>query len=62
MAPPSQTERRSLWLTDLIKLAGVIIALHEAFTARDPVVFGVASFMLAGAQGVENVWRRVGSG
>lgn len=43
-----------LWITWLIKVAGLVIAVHEAFTTRDPVVFATASFMLAGAQGAEN--------
>lgn len=62
MAPPSQSERRGLWLTDLIKLGGFVIAIHEAFTTRDPVVFATASVMMAGAQGAENVLKKVGSG
>lgn len=53
--------RRALWITDLIRLAGIVIAVHEALTSRDPGVFVIASFMLAGAQGGENVIKKVAS-
>lgn len=49
-----------LWtgvVTTCIKLGGLAIAGHEAlFTGppRDPVVFAVAAFMMAGAQGIDS--------
>ena len=47
-------ERVGLWITWAIKVAGIVLALHEGFTTRDPAVIGLAGFMLAGAQGAEN--------
>jgi hypothetical protein len=44
-------------VTTCIKLGGLAIAAHEAlFTAppRDPVVFALAAFMMAGAQGIDS--------
>lgn len=40
----------TLVLANLTKLAGLVVAVHEAFTARSPVVMAVAAFMMAGAQ------------
>lgn len=42
-------------LTFLIKFAGLVIALNEAFfqAPRDPTVFATAAFMMAGAQGAD---------
>lgn len=40
----------ALFVTNVIKVSGLVIAIHEAFTNRDPVVLGLAAFMLAGAQ------------
>lgn len=48
------SDRATFAITNLIKLAGLVIAVHEAFSARDPVVFATASFMLAGAQASES--------
>lgn len=45
------------FVTTCIKLGGLAIAGHEAlFTnpPRDPVVFAVAAFMMAGAQGIDS--------
>lgn len=48
-------ERRvGLWITWATKVAGIVIAIHEGFTTKDPYVIGMAGFMLAGAQGAEN--------
>lgn len=42
-------------LTFCIKVAGLLIALNEAFLQdpRDPTVFATAAFMMAGAQGAD---------
>lgn len=53
-APPP-TDRVSLGITWAIKLGGIVIAVHETFTTHDPAAYAVASVMMAGAQGVENV-------
>lgn len=45
----------TLLVTNLIKLAGVVVAVNEAFTTRDAVVLATAAFMMAGAQASENV-------
>lgn len=60
-SPPSRSSRSddALWLTKLIKLGGFFIAIYNAVTVRDPATFAVASFMLAGGQGAENVLRGV---
>lgn len=44
-------------VTNLIKLGGLAIAGNEAIlqgSPHDPVVFAVAAFMMAGAQGVDS--------
>jgi hypothetical protein len=65
MAKPSRppAERGAQALTSLIKLAGFVMAVNEALveTARDPYVLAVAAFMMAGAQGIDELikaWRR----
>jgi hypothetical protein len=40
----------TLLLTHLTKVAGLIVAVHEAFTTKDPVVLAVAALMIAGGQ------------
>ena len=40
----------ALIVTNIIKVSGLVIAIHEAFTTRDPVVLALSAFMLAGAQ------------
>lgn len=57
--PQSSRTDDALWLTRLIKLGGFFIAIYNAVTVRDPASFAVASFMLAGAQGAENVLKGV---
>jgi hypothetical protein len=47
-----------LWITRCIKACGALIAVHEAVTTRDAATFAIASFMLAGAQGAENIIRK----
>jgi len=45
-------------VTSLIKLGGLAIAGNEALfqdPPRDPIVFAVAAFMMAGAQGLESL-------
>lgn len=46
--------RASLVVTNLIKLAGIVIAVHEAFGAVRPAAIGLAAFMLAGATSLES--------
>lgn len=58
MATRNGSPAVDLFITRLIKVAGVVIAVHEAATTRDPATFAIASFMLAGAQGAENIARR----
>lgn len=44
-------------VTSLIKLGGLAIAGNEALlngSPHDPVVFAVAAFMMAGAQGIDS--------
>lgn len=41
--------------TALVKVAGLVIAVHEAFTARNSQVLATAAFMMAGAQGADVV-------
>jgi len=56
--PPSSTVRTANIITTLIKLGGLAIATNEAFIVsppRDAVVLGLAAFMMAGAQGLENL-------
>jgi hypothetical protein len=48
-----------IWITHLIKLAGVVLALHEGLTTKDPAVIGLAGAMLAGGQGIENFLKGV---
>ena len=51
-------ERVSRLITFGIKIAGVAMAVNEAFLVsppRDPVVLGLAAFMMAGAQGVDSI-------
>lgn len=46
-------------LTLTIKAVGIAIAANEAFLTepqvRDPLAFGIAAFMMAGAQGFDNI-------
>ena len=45
-------------ITSLIKLGGLAIAGNEALfqdPPRDPIVFAVAAFMMAGAQGLDSL-------
>jgi hypothetical protein len=53
-------ERLTNWafaITSVIKLGGLLIAANEALLnpePHDPVVFAVAAFMMAGAQGIDS--------
>ena len=40
----------TLILTHLTKIAGLVVAIHEAFTTKDPVVLALAALMIAGGQ------------
>jgi len=49
--------RAATVVTNLIKLGGLAIAGNEALlqgSPHDPVVFAVAAFMMAGAQGIDS--------
>lgn len=39
--------------TAAVKVAGLAIAVHEAFTTRNSQVLATAAFMMAGAQGLD---------
>jgi len=44
-------------ITSIIKLGGLVLAANEALfnpEPHDPVVFAVAAFMMAGAQGIDS--------
>lgn len=51
----SQGEYVTFLVTNLIKLGGLIVAINEALfeDPRDPVAFGIAALMMAGAQSVD---------
>lgn len=54
--PSQQGPRRAaLITTNLTKLAGLVIGLHEALTTKDPTVMAFAAFMMAGAKVSETV-------
>ena len=56
---PATTGRVGLIITNLTKLAGLVIVVNEALfvpTLR-PEVIGVAALMMAGAQGLETFLR-----
>jgi hypothetical protein len=60
-APPERTEvpavRVASQVTNAIKLGGLLIAGNEAIlqdSPHDAVVFAVAAFMMAGAQGLDS--------
>lgn len=60
MAPPrresgSGLRGTTLLITNLIKLGGLVVAIHEALTAKDAVVMATATFMMAGAQASEGL-------
>lgn len=49
-------------VTTLIKIGGLVIAGNEALlnpSPHDPVVFAIAAFMMAGAQGLESLLSNV---
>lgn len=49
-------ERYAQFFTAAVKVAGLVIAIKEALIVdppRDPVVFAIAAFMMAGAQGLD---------
>jgi len=51
----------ALALTNLTKLAGLVVVLNEALlrTEMRPLVLAVSAFMMAGAQGVETLVDRL---
>jgi hypothetical protein len=60
--PPEENHPTATWIagliTAIIKLGGLVIAGNEALlnpTPHDPVVFAVAAFMMAGAQGLDSL-------
>ena len=62
--PPSSSSARTASLvTGVVKLAGLVLAINEALIeeVRDPYVLAVAAFMMAGAQGIDELikaWRK----
>lgn len=55
MPTPQGPRRAALIITNLTKVGGLIIGIHEALTARDPAVMAFAAFMMAGARVSETV-------
>jgi hypothetical protein len=60
--PPEENHPTATWvaglITSLIKIGGLVIAGNEALLSpspHDPVVFAVAAFMMAGAQGLDSL-------
>lgn len=54
----SPVEQSGFVLTNLIKLGGLALVLHDAFTGPpgvDPVTLAGAAFMMAGAQGFDTL-------
>lgn len=53
--PPQVAAGFALAITNLTKIAGLVVAVNEALLRTDlrPVALGIAAFMMAGAQGVE---------
>lgn len=52
------TLRGTSVITLLIKLAGIILAINEAFFTKPPhdaVIFAIAAFMMAGATGIDSL-------
>lgn len=50
----SQVRRSTLLITNLIKLAGLALAVREMLSAqRDPVVIATCVVMMSGVQGLE---------
>jgi hypothetical protein len=48
---PDAGHKPALIVTNLIKLAGIALGIHEGFrTVPDPRLIALAAFMLAGAQ------------
>lgn len=45
--------RSTLIITNVIKLAGLVLAVREMLTVRDPYVMGVCVVMMSGVQGLE---------
>lgn len=52
---PQWPSRTTLIVTNLTKLGGLVLGLHEALTAKDPAVMAFAAFLCAGARVSENV-------
>jgi hypothetical protein len=56
--PPNKAAQWGGVVTSLIKLGGLILAGNEALfqpAPHDAVVFGLAAFMMAGAQGIDSL-------
>lgn len=54
---PSAGEQAGFVITNLIKLGGLVLVLHDAFSAPpgvDPGTLAIAAFMMAGAQGLDS--------
>ena len=56
---PSHWQRTAaIVVTNSIKVGGLVLGLHEAFTTKTPTVMAFAAFMMAGARVSETVLLR----
>lgn len=57
---PTAGERAGFVITNLIKLGGLVLVMHDAFTdpsGVDPGTLAIAAFMMAGAQGLDSFFQ-----
>ena len=59
--PAPRSNKAAQWggvITSLIKLGGLVLAVNEALFSpapHDAIVFAIAAFMMAGAQGIDSL-------
>lgn len=54
--PAGRTPTTStLIITNTMKLAGLVVFVREAFTAKEAIVMGICAVMMAGVQALEQV-------
>lgn len=53
--PATSIRRSTLIITNMIKVAGLVLAVREMLTRRDPVVIAACVTMMSGVQGLEQV-------
>jgi hypothetical protein len=53
--PATSIRRSTLIITNMIKVAGLALAVREMLTRRDPVVIAACVTMMSGVQGLEQV-------